>query len=219
MHMRDVTIVYGLTESSPRREDAVAGGRCPGGRRHDRVGIELPGVEVRVCGPQPAGSTPWARWVSCAAGGTTSCAATTRCPEATAQVIDASGWLHSGDLGVKDENGNFGSPAASDMIIRGGENVYPREIEASSPDAADPRRPGGGRDEREVRRGGRRLRHPQGRRDPAPEEVQGLLRGRISRYKVPAHVFFVTEYPMTGSGKIPGSAAPGHRPWSSCARR
>ena len=125
-------------------------------------------------------------------------------PEATAQVIDAEGWLHSGDLGVKDENGNYRvTGRLKDMIIRGGENVYPKEIEDflyQMPQIRDVQVVGVASETYGEEVGAFVI-----LKDGASltaEEVQDFCRGRISRYKIPAHVFFVTEYPMTGSGKI-----------------
>ena len=94
-------------------------------------------------------------------------------PQATAEVIDKNGFLHSGDLGVKDENGFYRiTGRIKDMIIRGGENIYPREIEEF-------------------------LYHM-----PGIKDVQEFCRGKIARYKIPKYVFFIDEFPLTGSGKI-----------------
>jgi len=125
-------------------------------------------------------------------------------PEATAQVIDASGWLHSGDLGVKDENGNYRvTGRLKDVIIRGGENVYPKEVEDflyQMPQIRDVQVVGVASEKYGEEVGAFVI-----LKDGAtltPDEVQDFCRGQISRYKIPVHVFFVTEYPMTGSGKI-----------------
>jgi fatty-acyl-CoA synthase len=125
-------------------------------------------------------------------------------PEATAQIIDKNGYLHSGDLGARDEKGNFRiTGRIKDMIIRGGENIYPKEIE-------------------EFLRGIAAIRDVQVVGIPSvkygeevgafiilksgasltEEEVTDFCQGQISRYKIPKYVFFVDEFPMTASGKI-----------------
>jgi fatty-acyl-CoA synthase len=125
-------------------------------------------------------------------------------PEETARVIDAEGWLHSGDLGDCDAAGNFRvTGRIKDMIIRGGENVYPREIEEfllAMPGVRDVQVAGvaDAKYGEEVaafviRQTGSAI---------SEEEVRDFCRGKISRFKIPRYVFFVDEYPMTGSGKI-----------------
>ncbi|HYW94732.1 MAG TPA: AMP-binding protein, partial [Bacteroidales bacterium] len=124
--------------------------------------------------------------------------------EETSRVIDADGWLHSGDLGVMDENGYVKvTGRIKDMIIRGGENIYPREIEnflyqmpqIKNVEVAGVPSPKYGEEvgafiilkEKEIL---------------SEEDVRDFCRGRIARFKIPRYVFFVGEYPMTASGKI-----------------
>jgi fatty-acyl-CoA synthase len=125
-------------------------------------------------------------------------------PQATAEVIDKNGYLHSGDLGVKDENGYYRiTGRIKDMIIRGGENIYPREIEEflyhmpgvkDVQVAAVPSKKYG----EEV--GAFIILHEGASIEP--EDVREFCKGKIARYKIPKYVFFVKEYPLTGSGKI-----------------
>lgn len=125
-------------------------------------------------------------------------------PEATAEIIDKNGYLHSGDLGVKTPEGNFKiTGRIKDMIIRGGENIYPREIEEflyQLPQikdvqvAAVPSRKYG----EEVGafiilKDGETLEEA---------DVKDFCKGKISRHKIPKYVFFIKEFPLTGSGKI-----------------
>jgi fatty-acyl-CoA synthase len=125
-------------------------------------------------------------------------------PQATAIVIDKAGWLHSGDLGIKDENGYYRiTGRIKDIIIRGGENIYPREIEeylykmpqikdvqvAAIPDEKYGEVPGAFI----IVKEGQTLEE---------EEVRDFCRGQIARYKIPKHIFFVDGFPLTGSGKI-----------------
>jgi fatty-acyl-CoA synthase len=125
-------------------------------------------------------------------------------PQATAIVIDKDGWLHSGDLGIKDENGYYRiTGRIKDIIIRGGENIYPREIEeflykmpqvkdvqvAAIPDEKYGEVPGAFI----ILKEGQTLEE---------EEIRDFCRGQIARYKIPKHIFFVEGFPLTGSGKI-----------------
>jgi len=125
-------------------------------------------------------------------------------PEATAQVIDKSGFLHSGDLGVRDENGNYRiTGRIKDMIIRGGENISPKEVEDylyRMPGVQDVQvvavaseRYGEDVGAFIIQKEGYQL---------ESEDVRDFCKGKIAKYKIPRYVFFVKEYPMTGSGKI-----------------
>jgi fatty-acyl-CoA synthase len=125
-------------------------------------------------------------------------------PEATAKTIDMDGWLHSGDLGVMDEDGYVTiTGSLKDMIIRGGENVYPREIEEflyRMPGVMDvqvvgvPSRKFG----EEV--GAFIILKPDV--EMSADDVKDYCRGQIARYKIPKFIAFVESYPMTASGKI-----------------
>jgi fatty-acyl-CoA synthase len=125
-------------------------------------------------------------------------------PEATAQAVDADGWLHTGDLALMRPDGYFKiTGRARDMIIRGGENVYPREIEEflyTHPAVADAQVIGIP-DQRlgEIVVAWIRLKagHP-----PAEKEICAFCRDRLAYYKVPQHIRFVDAYPMTLSGKV-----------------
>lgn len=202
MHMTDVTIAYGLTESSPvmtqtRTEDPIE-------VKVGTVGRELPGVEVKVWNPAEGRDCYTGEQGELCCRGYNVMRGYYKLPEATAEIIDADGWLHSGDLGVKDENGNFRvTGRIKDMIIRGGENVYPKEIEDflyQMPQIRDVQVAG----VPSVKYGeevGAFIILKDGESLTA-EEVQDFCRGQISRFKIPKYVFFLKEYPVTGSGKI-----------------
>ena len=125
-------------------------------------------------------------------------------PEATAEVIDKNGFLHSGDLGVKDEDGNYRiTGRIKDMIIRGGENIYPREIEEflyQLPGVKDVQVAGIPSKKYGEAVGAFIILHEGA--DLHESDVRDFCIGKISRYKIPKYIFFVKEFPMTGSGKI-----------------
>jgi len=202
MHMRDITIVYGLTESSPGMTQSRADD--PLEVKVGTVGRELPGVEVKVSDPQTGRDCGAGEIGELCCRGYNVMKGYYKMPEATAQVIDQDGWLHSGDLGVKDENGNYRvTGRLKDLIIRGGENIYPKEVEDflyQMPQVRDVQVVGVASETygEEVAA----FVIPKDGASLTAEEIQDFCRGRISRHKVPKHVFFVAEYPMTGSGKI-----------------
>ena len=201
MHLR-VTSVYGLTESSPGMSQTRIDD--PDEVRYTTVGRDYEFVDVKVLDPETGAEVPVGTQGEMCCKGFNVMKGYYKNPQATAETIDSNGYLHSGDLGVKDENGNYRiTGRIKDMIIRGGENIYPREIEEF-------------------------LYHLEGVRDvqvagvPSKkygeevgafiilddgaqltvDDVREYCRGRIARYKIPKYVFFVKEYPLTGSGKI-----------------
>ena len=202
MYMKDITICYGLTESSPvmtqtRMDDDIR-------RRTESVGRAMPAVEVRVVDPETGEPCPHGVQGEVCTRGYLVMKGYYNMPEATAQAIDAEGWLHSGDLGVMDEDGYLAiTGRLKDMIIRGGENVYPREIEeflyhmkgvSDVQVAGVPSLKYG----EEI---GAFIKLADGAQ-LTPEDVQGYCKDKIAFHKIPRYVVFVEEYPMTASGKI-----------------
>ncbi|MCE5244119.1 MAG: AMP-binding protein [Syntrophobacteraceae bacterium] len=202
MNAREITIVYGLTESSPGMTQTRAGDNID--RRCKTVGRAMPGVEVCIMDPESRTPVPLGVPGEVCCRGYIVMQGYYNMPEATAQAIDSQGWLHSGDLGIMDEDGYIAITGRhKDMIIRGGENIYPKEIEDFLY---------GMEGVRDVQVVG----VPSGKfgeevcafvilKDGfscSPQDVIDFCRGRISRYKVPKYVAFVNEYPMTASGKI-----------------
>ena len=202
MYMSEVTICYGLTEASPvitqtRIDDDIT-------KRVETVGRPMPGIEVKLEDPEtgrPAG--PGEPGEVCCRGYNVM-KGYYNMPEATADTIDADGWLHTGDLGVLDKDGYLAITGRhKDMIIRGGENIYPREIEEflySMEGILDvqvvgiPSRKYG----EEV---GAFVILKEGA-SVLPEDVRDFCRGKISWYKIPRHVAIVESFPMTASGKV-----------------
>ena len=201
MHMPEVTIAYGMTETSPvsfqsARDDSVE-------RRVTTVGRVLPHVEVKVMDENGSTAAHAEPGEFCTRGYSVMLGYWDD-PERTAEAIDAEGWMHTGDLGTIDADG-YGKVVGriKDMVIRGGENIYPREIEEFL------------------------FRHPKVREVQVvgvpdekygeelcawiilhestiatPEEIRDFCRNQISRHKIPRHIRFVESFPMTITGKV-----------------
>ncbi len=198
----DLTSVYGLTETAPgmtqSRVDDPFEVRCT------TVGREFEFTEVRVIDPETGEECPVGVQGEMCCRGYNVMKGYYKNPEATAQVIDKNGFLHSGDLGVRDENGNYRiTGRIKDMIIRGGENISPKEVEDylyRMPGVQDVQvvavaseRYGEDVGAFIIQKEGYQL---------ESEDVRDFCKGKIAKYKIPRYVFFVKEYPMTGSGKI-----------------
>ncbi len=197
-----ITSVYGLTESSPGMTQSNIHDTFE--QRCTTVGRDFPFVEVKVLDPETGEECPVGVQGEMCCRGFNVMKGYYKNPEATAEVIDKNGFLHSGDLGVKDEDGYYRiTGRIKDMIIRGGENVYPREIEeflyhmpgiSDVQVAAVPSKKYG----EEV---GAFIILKEGVK-MEPEDVRDFCKGKIARYKTPKYVFFVDQFPLTGSGKI-----------------
>ena len=201
MFMR-VTSVYGLTETSPGMTHSRIDD--PAEERYNTVGRDFEFTEVRVIDPETGEECPVGVQGEMCNRGYNNMKGYYNNPAATAEVIDKDGFLHSGDLGVKDENGFYRiTGRIKDMIIRGGENVYPREIEEylyhlegvkDVQVAAVPSKKYG----EEV--GAFIILHEGV--TMTEDVVKDFCRGKIARHKIPKYIFFVDTFPMTGSGKI-----------------
>jgi len=202
MGAREITIAYGQTESSPvitqtRTDDPIE-------LRVESVGKALPNVEVKIV--EPGTSNEVARGVQgemCTRGYHVM-KGYYKNNEATREAIDEEGWLHTGDLAIMDENGYCKiTGRLKDMIIRGGENIYPREIEEflyTHPKILDVQVVGVpdsvyGEEVMAwviLKEG----------MTASPEEIREYCNGKISKHKVPRFIEFIDAYPMTASGKI-----------------
>lgn len=202
MHITHITSVYGLTESSPGMTHSTL--NTPFEARCMTVGEEYPFTEVAVLDPETGEECPIEVQGEMCCRGYLVMKGYYNNPQATAEVIDKNGWLHSGDLGIKDKDGFYRiTGRIKDMIIRGGENVYPREIEEflyhlpgvkDIQIAAVPSKKYG----EEI--GAFIILHEGV--TMTEDIVKDFCRGKIARHKIPKYVFFVDAFPMTGSGKI-----------------
>ncbi|MCE1197323.1 MAG: AMP-binding protein [Marinilabiliales bacterium] len=202
MNMTELIIVYGLTESSPGMTATRVSD--PPEIRSTTVGKAYPAVEVLVADPETGEEMPVGQQGELCCKGYNVMKGYYKNEEATAKAIDSRGWLHSGDLGVMDENGYFKvTGRIKDMIIRGGENVYPREIENflyTHPDIEAVEIVGVA-SEKYGEEVGAFIKKKAGS-SLSEEDVADYCRGKISRFKIPRYIFFVSEFPMTASGKI-----------------
>ena len=202
MHMSEVTICYGMTETSPVSAQTTADDDME--RRVATVGRVHPYVEVKITDPDTGLVLPRGMPGEMCTRGYSVMLGYWNEPEKTAEAIDAARWMHTGDLAVMDADGYLNIVGRiKDMVIRGGENVYPREVEEflyahpaiedvqviGVPDAKYGEelcawvklRPGS---------------------ELTAEDVRAFCTGKIAHYKVPRYVRFTSEFPMTVTGKV-----------------
>lgn len=201
MYMK-VTSVYGLTETSPgmthsRIED-------PFEVRCNTVGHDFEFTEVKVLDPETGEECPIGVQGEMCNRGYNTMKGYYKNPKATAEVIDKNNFLHSGDLGYKDEEGNYHiTGRIKDMIIRGGENIYPREIEEflyQIPEIKDVQVAGVPSKKYGEAVGAFIILHDGSKLEES--DIVDFCKGKIAHYKIPKYIFFIHSFPMTGSGKI-----------------
>jgi fatty-acyl-CoA synthase len=202
MGAREVTIAYGLTEASPVLTQTDTSDDLE--HRVGTVGRALPGVEIKIVSPDSLEPLPPGRPGELMARSHGVMKGYYNKPAETAQVLLPDGWLHTGDLAMETEDGYYRiTGRIKDMIIRGGENIYPREIEEflyTHPAVADVQVTGLPDECRgEEVCAWIRLKADQ---TLTPDEVKDFCKARIAHYKVPRYVVFVDEYPTTVTGKI-----------------
>lgn len=202
MGMKEIVITYGQTESAPgitmtRTTDSIE-------RRVSTVGRALANVEIKVVDPATGEDVPVGCQGEICARGYNVMKGYYKMPEATASAIDREGWLHTGDLGVMDEDGYFRiTGRLKDMIIRGGENIYPREIEEffyTHPKVKDVQVVG----VPSQKYGEEVIAFIQLNEDAevTEEEIKEFCVNKIARYKIPQYIRFVPGFPTTANGKI-----------------
>jgi fatty-acyl-CoA synthase len=202
MHMRDVTICYGMTETSPVSTQTLPDDTLD--HRTATVGRAHPHVEIRVADPETGATLERGQPGEFCTRGYSVMQGYWNDADKTAEAIDADGWMHTGDLAVMADDGYVNIVGRiKDMVIRGGENVYPREIEEflyTHPDIEDVQVVG----VPDPRYGEELMAwvklRPGAELDA--ESVRAFCRGRIAHYKVPRYVRFVEEFPMTVTGKV-----------------
>jgi fatty-acyl-CoA synthase len=202
MHMSEVGICYGMTETSPVSTQTAY--NDPLDKRVGSVGRVHPHVEVKIVDPEGGATVARGDPGELCTRGYSVMAGYWNDPERTAEAIDPDGWMHTGDLATMDEEGYVNIVGRSkDMVIRGGENVYPREVEEflyGHPDIADVQVIGVP-DERfgeelmawVIPRAGASL---------DADAVRAFCEGRIAHYKIPRYVKTVDAFPMTVTGKV-----------------
>jgi fatty-acyl-CoA synthase len=203
MGMSEVTICYGMTETSPvstqtRADDSVE-------RRVSTVGRVHPHLEVKVVSPDTGRPMPRGEPGELCTRGYSVMLGYWEQPDKTAEAIDAARWMHTGDLAVMDDEGYLNiTGRIKDMVIRGGENIYPREIEEflyTHPDVLDAQVIG----VPDERYGEELMAWVRMRDDAEPitaEALREFCTGRLARYKIPRYVHVVDEFPMTVTGKV-----------------
>jgi fatty-acyl-CoA synthase len=202
MHIPELTIVYGQTESSPGLTMSEAD--APLEIRVTTVGKALPNTEIQIVRPETGERLPIGEQGELCARGYMVMKGYDGDPVSTAQAVDPDGWLHTGDLAVMRPDGYFSFRGrAKDTIIRGGENIYPREVEDflhTHPKVADVYVVG----LPDARLGETVLAWIQLKTgvQATEEEIRDFCRGRIAYFKVPQYVRFVDGFPMTVTKKV-----------------
>ncbi|WP_433213340.1 AMP-binding protein [Microtetraspora malaysiensis] len=203
MNMSEVAICYGMTETSPvstmtRRDDGLA-------RRTETVGRAMPHIEVKVVDPVSGLTLPRGETGELCTRGYSVMLGYWEQPDATAEAIDTARWMHTGDLAVMDAEGYVNIVGRiKDMVIRGGENIYPREIEEflyTHPDITDVQVIG----VPDEKYGEELMAWIVMRPGSAPltgAQVKEFCGGRLTHYKIPRYIHVVDAFPMTVTGKI-----------------
>ncbi|MEH6794597.1 MAG: AMP-binding protein [Rhodococcus sp. (in: high G+C Gram-positive bacteria)] len=203
MGMAEVSICYGMTETSPvslqtRSEDSIE-------QRVSTVGRVGPHLEVKIVDPIEGSTLPRGEAGELCTRGYSVMLGYWEQPEKTAEAVDDEGWMHTGDIGVMDSNGYVAiTGRIKDMVIRGGENIYPREVEEflyTHPDVLDAQVIG----VPDAKYGEELMVWIRMKDDAVPLDsaaVREFCDGRLAHYKIPRYVHVVDEFPMTVTGKV-----------------
>ena len=203
MHMEQASIAYGMTETSPVSCQTLADDDLE--RRTETIGRVHPHVEIKVVDPVTGETLPRGATGELCTRGYSVMLGYWEQPEKTAEVIDRARWMHTGDLAVMDDEGYLNiTGRIKDMVIRGGENVYPREIEEflyTHPDVVDAQVIG----VPDERYGEELCAWVVLREGAAPltaDTLREFATGKLAHYKIPRYVLVVDEFPMTVTGKV-----------------
>ena len=202
MHMSEITITYGQTEASPACTMTTVDDSLEA--RVNTVGREMPFMETKIVDPDTGEDLPNGKPGEFVVRGYNVMKGYYKMPEATAQAIDKDGWLHTGDLAIRDDDGYYRiTGRIKDMIIRGGENIFPKEIEDfiyTHPDVVDVQivavpseKYGEEAYAFVIKRAGSTV---------TEKDIQTYVANNMARHKVPSYVEFIDQMPMTASGKI-----------------
>lgn len=202
MGMREITSTYGQTEASPATTMTSTDDSLE--LRVSTVGRHMPNVETKIIDPETGETLPPHKPGEFCSRGYNTMRGYYKMPEATAQVVDKDGWLHSGDIAEADENGYYKiTGRIKDMIIRGGENIYPKEIEEfiyTHPAVKDVQVVG-----MPSRKYGEEVLAcvvPKEGMRVTEEELKEYVGAHMARHKTPKHVWIMDGFPETASGKI-----------------
>lgn len=202
MHMEDVTICYGMTETSPVSTQTGADDTLE--QRTSSVGRVHPHVEIRIADPDTNQTVPRGQSGEFQTRGYSVMQGYWQEPDKTREAIDSDGWMHTGDVAVMDNDGYVDiTGRIKDLIIRGGENISPREIEEflfTCDDVEDVQVVG----VPDTKYGEQVCAFVRAAPETSPtkESIQEFCRERVAHFKVPHYVLFVEEFPMTVTGKI-----------------
>lgn len=202
MHMSEITITYGQTEASPACTMTTVDD--PLEIRVNTVGKEMPFMETKIVDPDTGEDLPDDMPGEFVVRGYNVMKGYYKMPEATAAAIDKDGWLHTGDLAIRDANGYYRiTGRIKDMIIRGGENIFPKEIEDfiyTHPDVVDVQIVGVPSEKYGEEAYAFVIKRPGS--SVTEKDIQTYVANNMARHKVPSYVEFIDQMPMTASGKI-----------------
>ena len=202
MHMIGIVSVYGQTESAPG--STMSAWEDPLDLRTETVGYAFPHVQCKVIDPETGEEVPDGVNGEFCSRGYNTMKGYYKMSRATKETVDAEGWLHSGDLAMRDEKGCYKiTGRLKDMIIRGGENIYPREIEEFlyTHDAVSDVQVVGVPDERYGEEAAACIILKEGK-TVTDQELRQYMVEHIARHKVPKYIVFTDNFPMNAAGKI-----------------